>query len=86
MPHQVEIPAQALIIRGKNTLVGIITPENKVSLRPVEIYESDGVTVRLSSGVQEGEKVALNLGQNAEEGQRVQPSTKEQDGKGQQGS
>ena len=86
MPHQVEIPAQALIIRGKNTLVGIVTPENKVSLRPVQIYESDGVTVRLSSGVQEGEKVALNLGQNAEEGQRVQPSTKEQDGKGQQGS
>jgi len=86
MPPQVEIPAQALIIRGKNTLVGVVTPDNKVSLRPVEIYESDGVRVRLSSGVQEGEKVALNLGQNAEEGQRVQPSTKEQDVKGQQGS
>jgi membrane fusion protein (multidrug efflux system) len=84
MPSQVEIPAQALIIRGKHTLVGIITPEDKVSLRPVEIYESDGKTVRLSSGVQEGDKVALDLGQSAEEGQRVQP--KELDGKGQQGS
>jgi hypothetical protein len=84
MPSQVEIPAQALIIRGKHTLVGIITPEDKVSLRPVEIYESDGKTVRLSSGVQEGDKVALDLGQSAEEGQRVQP--REVRGTGQQGS
>jgi membrane fusion protein, multidrug efflux system len=86
MPPQVEIPAQALIIRDKDTLVGIITPENKVNLRPVEIYESDGKTVRLSSGVQEGEKVALDLGQNAEEGQHVQPSSKEGPDKGQHGS
>jgi membrane fusion protein, multidrug efflux system len=86
MPPLVEIPAQALIIRGKDTLVGIITPENKVNLRPVEIYESDGKTVRLSSGVQEGEKVALDLGQNAEEGQHVRPSSKEGPDKGQHGS
>lgn len=86
MPPQVEIPAQALIIRGKNTLVGVITPDNKVSLRPVQIYESDGIKVRLSSGVQEGEKVALDLGQSAEEGLQVRPSTKEREGKGQQGS
>ncbi len=86
MPPQVEIPAKALIIRGKNTYVGVITPENKLSLRPVEIYESDGTTVRLASGVQEGEKVALDLGQSAQDGQHVQPSMKGGDGKGQQGS
>jgi membrane fusion protein, multidrug efflux system len=85
MPRQVEIPTQALIIRGNKTLVGIITPDNKVNLRPVEIYESDGKTARLSSGVQEGEKVALNLGHSVEDGQMVQPSIKEQEGKGQKG-
>ena len=85
MPRQVEIPTQALIIRGNKTLVGVITPDNKVNLRPVEIYESDGKTARLSSGVQEGEKVALNLGHSVEDGQMVQPSIKEQEGKGQKG-
>jgi len=86
MPHQVEIPTQALIIRGKRTLVGVITPDNKVNLRPVEIYESDGKTARLSSGVQEGEKVALNLGHSVEDGELVQPSMKEQEGKGREDS
>ena len=86
MPHQVEIPTQALIIRGNKTLVGVITPDNKVNLRPVEIYESDGKTARLSSGVQEGEKIALDLGQSVKDGQLVQPSMKEQEGKDQKGS
>ena len=86
MPPQVEIPAKALIIRGKNTFVGVITPENKVNLRAVDIYESDGTTVRLTSGVQEGEKVALDLGQSVQDGQHVQPSMKSGDGKGQKGS
>lgn len=86
MPHQVEIPTQALIICGNKTLVGVITPDNKVNLRPVEIYESDGKTARLSSGVQEGDKIALDLGQSVKDGQLVQPSMKEQEGKGQKGS
>jgi membrane fusion protein, multidrug efflux system len=83
MPRQVEVPVQALIIRGNKTLVGVITTDNKVNLRPVEIYESDGKTARLGSGVQEGDKVALDLGQSVQDGQMVQPSIKEQEGKSQ---
>ena len=75
-----------MIIRGKRTLVGVITPDNKVNLRPVEIYDSDGKTARLSSGVQDGEKVALNLGHSVDDGELVQPSMKEQEGKDQKGS
>jgi len=86
MPDQVEIPTQALIVRGEKTLVGVITPDNKVNLRPVEIYDSDGKTARLSSGVQEGEKVALHLGHSVQDGELVQPSIKEQEGKDQKGS
>jgi membrane fusion protein, multidrug efflux system len=85
MPHQVEIPVQALVMRGEKTFVGLIKPDNKVNLRPVQIYDSDGKTARLSSGLQEGEIVALNLGHSVGDGQMVQPSIKEQEGKGPKG-
>jgi len=76
MPPYIEVPADALIIRGNETLVGIVTKENKISLRSVKIYESDGTTSRLSSGVEEGELIALNLGMSVRGGEQVRPEEK----------
>jgi hypothetical protein len=44
-----------------------------VSFRPVAIYDSDAKTVRLNSGLEEGEKVILNPGWGISEGGQVQP-------------
>ena len=86
MPPQVEVPVQALVVRGEKTSVGVITPDNRVSLRPVQVYDSDGKTARLSSGLQEGEIVALNLGRSVKDGELAQPSVKEREGANQKGS
>ncbi len=68
-----EVPAEALIVRGTKNFVAVVSADNRVTFREVHILDTDGVTVRLLSGVQEGEHVALNLGDSVPEGQHVQP-------------
>jgi membrane fusion protein, multidrug efflux system len=72
-PRYLEIPAEALIIRGTKNYVAVVGEDNRVTFREVHILDTDGVTVRLIDGVQEGERVALNLGDSVPEGQHVQP-------------
>jgi len=57
----VQVPAAALDIRAKASQVGVVV-EGKLKLRPVEVADLDGETVRLRSGLKVGELVALNLG------------------------
>lgn len=68
-----EIPAEALIVRGTEYFVAVITSDDRVAFRQVHILDTDGVTVRLLDGVQEGDRVALSLGDSVPEGQHVQP-------------
>lgn len=68
-----QIPAAALVMRGDKSFVATLTNENRVHFREVSVYESDGKTARLSSGLTAGEQVILDLGESVLEGQRVQP-------------
>jgi membrane fusion protein, multidrug efflux system len=68
-----EVPAGALVMRGDKSFVATLSNENRVNFREVTIYESDGKTARLSSGITQGEAVILDLGESVLEGQRVQP-------------
>lgn len=68
-----EIPTEALVIRGDKSFVATLTKENKVAFKEVTIYESDGKTARLSGGVTEGDQVIANPGQSLTEGQQVRP-------------
>ena len=72
-PPRVEIPANALIFRSGNPFAAVITDQDTVNLRPVVIAYSDGIHVRLASGVNEGERVAVNPGVSITEGAKVQP-------------
>ncbi len=72
-PRYLEVPAEALIVRGTTDFVAVVSADNRVTFREVHILDTDGVTVRLVSGVQEGDRVALNLGDSVPEGQHVQP-------------
>lgn len=73
-PRYLEIPAEALIIRGAKNYVAVVGRDDRVTFREVHILDTNGVTVRLIDGVQEGERVALNLGDSVPEGQHVQPA------------
>ena len=72
VPSLVEMPAEALVMRGDKTQVAVIEGGGRVHYRPVVVADDDGQTVRLVSGVVEGERVALNLGSETEEGGAVQ--------------
>jgi hypothetical protein len=69
----VEVPAQALTMRGEKPFVAIIDRENKARIRPVVIAETDGKTLEISEGIQPGEKVLLSPGISLQDGAPIQP-------------
>jgi membrane fusion protein, multidrug efflux system len=72
-PARVELPVEALNFRNNQPFTGVLLPDNRVNLRPLEIEGSDGKMVRLQSGVEAGEKVALNAGADLFDADIVQP-------------
>jgi membrane fusion protein, multidrug efflux system len=68
----VEIPAEALLMKGDKAFVAVVTEGNKVHFRPVVVADSDGKTVRIGSGVLEGEQLVLNPGFDITDGMQVQ--------------
>lgn len=69
----VEVPADAILPKGDKTFVAVLAAGNKVNFRQVAIEDSDGKSVRLQSGLDEGETVVLNPGFGVAEGAQVQP-------------
>jgi len=75
-PRYVEVPSDALIVRGAQTFVAVITPDNTVKFTQVAVAEQTGETARLFTGLEEGEHVGRNLGERVPEGGKVQPVTR----------
>jgi membrane fusion protein, multidrug efflux system len=69
----VEVPVEALLIRGGKNFAGIVTPDERISFRPITIYDSNGKVLRLSSGVKEGELVTINVRNRISDGDKVEP-------------
>lgn len=69
----IEVPAAAILPKGDKTLVAVVNSGNKVNFRQVVTAESDGKSVRIRSGLDEGETVVLNPGFGIAEGAQVQP-------------
>jgi RND family efflux transporter MFP subunit len=72
-PRYVEVPSDALIVRGAQTFVAVVAPDNTVKFAQVAVAEQTGETARLFSGLEEGERVARSLGERVPEGGKVQP-------------
>jgi membrane fusion protein (multidrug efflux system) len=73
LPAQIEIPAEALIVRKDKFFVPVVDAGNKVSFREVHIGINNGKTIEILDGLQGNEKIGLNLGSGVAEGSRVQP-------------
>jgi membrane fusion protein, multidrug efflux system len=71
--QSIEIPAEALLMKEDKAFVAIISQDNKVGFRPVIAASSDGKTVRISSGLEEGQQLVLNPGFGITDGVQVQP-------------
>ncbi|HTP53174.1 MAG TPA: efflux RND transporter periplasmic adaptor subunit [Anaeromyxobacteraceae bacterium] len=76
-PTLVDVPAQALVLRGTKTFVAVVTPDNHVRFRPVKLFDHDGTRVRVLEGLEGSERVALSLGEDVEDGGPVQPLAEE---------
>jgi membrane fusion protein, multidrug efflux system len=72
-PAYLEVPSDALVMRGPKPFVAVVTPENKINFRVVDIANDDGQQVRIVSGLKKGERIALNVGESVAEGQEIQP-------------
>jgi RND family efflux transporter MFP subunit len=75
-PSYVEVPSDALIVRGAQTFVAVVTPDNTIKFTQVAVAEQTGETARLFSGLDEGERVARSIGERVAEGGKVQPVVK----------
>jgi RND family efflux transporter MFP subunit len=72
-PQYVEIPSDALIVRGPQTFVAVVKPDNTVKFTQVAVADQTGENARLMTGLEEGERVACSLGERVADGARVQP-------------
>ena len=68
----VQMPVEALVVKGDKTLAAVVDESSRVHFRPVVVADDDGTTVRLVSGLGAGERVALNLGNEVDDGAPVQ--------------
>jgi membrane fusion protein, multidrug efflux system len=72
-PRYIEVPSDALIVRGAQTFVAVVTADDTVKFTQVAVAEQTGETARLLNGLDEGQRVARNLGERVPEGAKVQP-------------
>ena len=75
LPAQLEIPAEALIVRKDKFFVPVVDTENKISYREVHIGVNNGKTIEILDGLQGNEKIGVNIGSGVVEGEHVRPES-----------
>ncbi len=73
LPPAVEIPVEALVVRGKQNFVAHLGDDKHIHFRPVTLSGNDGARVRVSQGLRAGETVGLDVGNTVDDGAAVQP-------------
>jgi RND family efflux transporter MFP subunit len=82
------VPASAIIFRREGTQVGTLGDNNIAHVVPVTIGEDDGATVRIVSGLKEGDRVIQDPPDSLIDGEKVSPqnpNSQEQNGQPGQG-
>jgi RND family efflux transporter MFP subunit len=72
-PPYLEVPVESMVLKGDKTYLTMVTPDNHLNYRQVEVIDNDGKELRLLAGVTPGELVALNVGDTIAEGGKVRP-------------
>lgn len=69
--QSVSLPSSAVLFRDGGTMVGVIGPDNRVSLRKVAIARDLGTTVEIASGLTASDRVVDNPADTLTDGQAV---------------
>ena len=68
----VRVPRSAVM---EGDRVRVVTPDNRLEFRPVDVLRRTGDTIFLSGGIRDGESICLSELPVATEGQRVEPAS-----------
>lgn len=71
----VEVPAAALVVRERKNFAAVLEAGNRVKLTPIEIAGTDGMSVKIASGLGEGVPVVLSLPNTVPDGSKVNPAS-----------
>ena len=70
---RLQVPAEALIVRGPQTFVAVIDASAHAKLVPVRVRDHDGAKARVDGELKVGDKVALSAGEEVVDGVKVRP-------------
>lgn len=70
----VEVPAGALVMRGGKPFVALVDQANAVRFTPVSVAATDGTTIRIASGLEEGAVVAVSPPASLVDGDKIVPA------------
>lgn len=70
----VEMPATALVVRDRKNFAAVLDADNHVRLTPVEIAGTDGMSLKIASGLAEAVPVVLNLPNTVPDGAKINPA------------
>jgi multidrug efflux pump subunit AcrA (membrane-fusion protein) len=70
-PNSLELPASALIFRGTKVEVAVIGPDNRVTLKPIEVGRDLGTTIEIRSGLTASDRVVRNPSDSISDGDLV---------------
>lgn len=74
-PPGLEVPSEALVLRDGKTVIPVVDTNNEVTYSEVKVIDNNGKSVKIQSGLQEGQVVALNLGNTVADHGKVRPET-----------
>ena len=67
-----QIPADALIIKGKDYYAAVVDSTGILRFRKIEIADNDGKVIQVASGLAAEETIALGIGDALKDGDKVQ--------------
>ena len=70
----IEVPASALVVRERKNFVAVLEADSHIKLTPIEIAGTDGASVKIASGLNEGVRVVLSLPNTVPDGAKVNPA------------
>ncbi|MGB8276443.1 MAG: efflux RND transporter periplasmic adaptor subunit [Methylovirgula sp.] len=70
-PNDLVLPASALIFRRDNLEVAVVSPDNKIALKPIQVGRDLGTTVEVRSGLSVTDRVVKNPSDSIANGDTV---------------
>ncbi len=69
--NKVTVPVNAMLFRAEGPRLAVVSSDNKVQLRPINIGRDYGATLEILGGVSPGDRIVINPPDSLEEGQQV---------------